>query len=326
MLTETKNAKETHSKRKFSYQKVQEYHENFINPATGKFYQHLVETRNCPVCNSFDYFTLFNKSGGTYVKCNECTMVFINPVFSEVALKEYYKNLDTGQGEIVNNESTFYREIYTIGLNAINAHKAQGNILDIGCSTGFFLDIAKQNGWKTSGIELGKAEGEICKAKWHRLYDQPLEKITFSEKFDVITLWDVFEHIPDGKKILRLLVDNLTSDGVIFMQIPSSGSLAAKMLKEKCNMFDGLEHVNLYNSKTIRLLAEECNLKTLYLETAISEIGVMNNFLSDTDPYFGTSEYGEHLLNIVSAETIHKNLLGYKIQILLQQDKNYINP
>ena len=326
MLTETKNAKKTHSKRKFSYQKVKEYHENFINPATGKFYHHLVKTRNCPVCNSVDYFTLFNKSGGTYVKCNECTMVFINPVFSEAALKEYYKNLDTGQGEIVNNESAFYREIYTIGLNAINAHKAQGNILDIGCSTGFFLDIAKQNGWKTSGIELGKAEGEICKTKGHRLYDQPLEEITFSEKFDVITLWDVFEHILDGKKILQLLVDNLTSDGVIFMQIPSSGSLAAKMLKEKCNMFDGLEHVNLYNSKTIQFLAEKCNLKTLYLETAISEISVMNNFLSDTDPYFGTSEYGEDLLNIVSAKTIHKNLLGYKIQILLQRDKNYINP
>src|SRR3990167_4169207 len=231
MRAETKNAQETHLQRQFSYLRIKEYHEKFLNPKTGKFYHHLVEARNCPVCNSSNYSFLFNNSGGTYVKCDDCTMVFTNPVFSTSALKNYYENLNTGQGEIVANENAFYTEIYKTGLNVISTYKSKGSILDMGCSCGFFLDLAKKEGWKTSGIELSIAEGEVCKKKGHVLYHQPLEEINLGEKFDVITLWDVFEHIPNGKKQLELLADNLVKDGMIFMQIPSSGSLAAKILK-----------------------------------------------------------------------------------------------
>ena len=66
-------------------------------------------------------------------------MVFTNPVFKDEALSEYYTYLDTGQGEIVANESLFYREIFSKGLRMIEKIQNNGLILDIGCSTGELL-------------------------------------------------------------------------------------------------------------------------------------------------------------------------------------------
>lgn len=237
-------------------------------------------------------------------------MIFTNPVFKESALETYYKNLNNGQATITKNEKDFYREIYTIGLRAIK--KLPGKILDIGCSSGFFLDIAKEKGWNTYGIEPCEEEAKMCKG--HILLNS-LENL--KSKFDVITMWDVFEHIPDGNKQLKLLRDILAEDGIIFMQIPNSNSLAVRTMKDKCNMFDGIEHTNLYNPKTIKKIAENNGFQIIHLITVISEIAVLNNYLSYEDPYFGTPDFNLP----INENLIHKNLLGYKMQVVMKRGK-----
>ena len=75
--------------------------------------------------------------------------------------------------------------------------------MDLGCSGGFFLDIVKKKGWETFGIEINKKEFNIAKKKNHKVWNVELSKIDKKEKFDVITLWDVFEHIKDPHTILQ---------------------------------------------------------------------------------------------------------------------------
>lgn len=317
MKNESKNAQQLHKGRKFMYDKIYDYHRKFIDKKTGKFFTKLTEKRNCPVCESSNLIPIFNKSGGTYVKCSSCTMIFTNPVFKDKALENYYIKLNTGQATVVQNESDFYREIYTKGLNTISKSVSKGKILDIGCSSGFFLDIAKSRGWETYGIELGEVEAEMCRKKGHILYTKKLEDLNLDVKFDAITLWDVFEHLPNGKDQLKLFKSKLSKKGVIFLQIPNSDALAARIMREKCNMYDGVEHVNLYNPKTIKLISQKVGLKMNNLETVISEIAVLNAFLSYEHPYFGHSDYGDKLLDILDADFIHKFLLGYKMQVVI---------
>jgi len=317
MRHESNNARKLHIGRKFTYDKVDAYLRKFIDKKTGKFFKRLTKKRNCPVCKSTKSTQIFDKSGGTYVKCNNCTMIFLDPIFKDDELEKYYKHLDRGQAVIVQNEAEFFDEIYTKGLNIISQSAKQGKILDIGCSSGFFLDIAKRSGWQTYGIELGKVEAELCRKKGHTLYTKKLEVLNLETKFDVITLWDVFEHLPNGKEQLKIFKNHLTDDGIIFMQIPNSDALAAKLMREKCRMFDGIEHVNLYNPKTIKLAAQKTGLVINHLETVISEIAVLNCYLSYKDPYFGTSNYTDKILNILGEDFLHNNLLGYKMQILM---------
>ena len=294
-------------------------HEKYLNPKTRIFLNKYVEKRNCPVCNSKNELQIFYKEGGRYVKCKECDMVYLNPVFKDSALTDYYKNNHTVQSEIVDtDEDEFYVNIYNKGLDSIlNILPNTSSLLDIGCSSASFLDLAKNRSFKTYGIELNKSEFEVANKKGHRVYNDLLKNINFDTKFNVVALWDVFEHIKDGENCLKEIKDVLSKNGLIFLQIPSSDSLAAKIMKEECSMFDGLEHVNLYGKKTIKKLAKKCGLEILNIQTVISEIGVLNNYFSYEHPYFGNTKNKENLFNLINENIIHEKLLGYKLQVIL---------
>jgi 2-polyprenyl-3-methyl-5-hydroxy-6-metoxy-1,4-benzoquinol methylase len=313
--------KELHEKRMDMWNRSIENHTKYINKTTNLFDKKYVKTRVCPVCDSTNEMEIFTKEGGRYVKCLNCNMIYLNPVFTDEALTQYYKQNHTQQSEVVESDTdNFYTTIYNNGLDDILKHtKNSSTILDIGCSSGSFLSLSKNRGLKTFGIELNKSEVEFAKAKGHSIYNNLLEDINFKTKFDIVTLWDVFEHLKDGKSYLNQIKNILCDDGVIFLQIPNSDALAAKILREKCNMFDGLEHVNLYGIETIKKLASKCDFKILSIKTVISEIGVMNNYLNYENPYLGSTTNKKFIPNLIDEEKIHQTLQGYKIQIILRK-------
>lgn len=203
-------------------------------------------------------------------------------------------------------------------MRSIEKIKDSGLILDVGCSTGFFLDISKKSGWQTFGIELGLKESKVARSKGHNVLSCSIGQANFSSKFDVITLWDVFEHISNPYRCLKELSMVLKKGGLIFLQIPNVGGLAPRLMQAKCNMFDGVEHCNLYNKATIEIVMKNTNYSIESVESLISEISVMNNYLDYEDPYFGSSKTNELLLGLIDEKMIHKNYLGYKFQIIIR--------
>jgi SAM-dependent methyltransferase len=316
-----KSVKELHQNRSKMWDAAMENHNKYINQETGLFSSAYTEQRTCPVCDSNDYVIMFNKAGGTYVKCGVCTMVYLNPAFSDESLKTYYNNNHTEQSEVVElDEDSFYSKLYNLGLDSIIQAKPDvKSILDIGCSSGVFLDIANKKELKTFGIELNRSEYLFAKNKGHHVYNDLLEDIEFKNKFDAISMWDVFEHLKDGRFYLNLLKSILTDDGIVFLQIPSADALAAKILQEKCNMFDGLEHVNLYGVATIKTLAESCGFEVCGFRSVIAEIGVINNYLNYDDPYLGNTKNREFIPDLLSETQIHERCLGYKLQVVLKK-------
>lgn len=244
-------------------------------------------------------------------------MVYLNPVFKDKELYLYYKNNNEVQAEAHANESEFYRGIYKKGLGDILNVTSLRSVLDIGCSSGFFLDIAKENGSETYGIELNKNEREIAQSKGHRTWGFTVDKFEENLKFDAITLWDVFEHIKGGIDYLKILNNFLSDTGLVFLQIPNVNALAARVLQSKCNMFDGLEHVNLYNDKTIISVANSAGFEVVSISSIIDELGPTRNYLNYEDPYFGSFAPDEQL-EFLAPDVIHKNLLGYKLQIIMK--------
>lgn len=309
-------AKKLHEGRKFMYDRLQAYWASFRDPNTGLLKEEFLEPRHCPVCGSAEHTRIFYKNGGAYVKCQECSMCYLNPVFKDAALQTYYENNHALQAQVTANESEFYRRIYSKGLEAIHKFFKAGRICDIGCSSGFFLDLAREAGWQTTGLELNRKEAELAEQRGHKVYTVPVEEAKFAEKFNAVTLWDVFEHIKTGSNYLETLKKLLVPGGLIFMQIPNSDALAARILHEHCNMFDGIEHVNLYSPKTIGMLLEKHSLKIEHMETVISEIPVVNNFLNYENPYFGSAPLQQNVLGLIDEEALHKALLGYKMQIV----------
>ncbi|MDC0357808.1 class I SAM-dependent methyltransferase [Oligoflexia bacterium] len=316
--SESSDAKKLHDQRQFSYDRIAEYRSQFIDPESGLHKECYLRKRVCPVCGSENHATVFVKSGGTTVKCLDCSMIFLNPVFTDQALEEYYTNLNTGQAQIVEGESDFYREIYLSGLALIEKYVAAGSIFDIGCSSGFFLELCKERDWKASGLELGREEAALAVAKGFNITTVPVEKMDSGSRFNAITLWDVFEHICDGAQFVQTLKNLLEPKGVIFLQIPNAESLAARVMREDCNMHDCLEHVNLYGPSTIKQLLNSNGFQILEMRTVISELAVVNNYVNYEDPYTGKVPFEGSVLGVFNDQTIHEQLLGYKMQLVFQ--------
>lgn len=309
--------KEIHQKRLKMHLANVADRQKYFDPQTMEFYETLTEERNCPVCHVNHEQFVFNKDGGRYVKCTQCDMIYLNPVFKNEHLENHYRNNHDCQSEIATNENQFYTALYTKGLLATQTVATKGNILDIGCSSGNFLDIALANGWKTYGVELNEKEAAYATQKGHTVHNKLLEDVAFTDKMDAVSLWDVFEHLKDGHEYLTQIKKLLSDNGVIFLQIPSADSLAAKILQEKCQMFDGIEHVNLYSYKGIEKLSSECGLTILNCETVISEIGVMNNYLNYDNPYLGGTTNLTSLAGLIDEKALHEAKMGYKMQLVL---------
>ena len=310
-------AKKLHSGRKFMQDAVEATHKKYIGK--NLFYKSkYLEKRNCPLCNSKNKITLFKKRGGIYRRCKKCELVYLDPVFKDKELLKYYQNLHNAQSIVTKNESSFYKKIYTIGLKAIEKFKKPNLILDVGCSSGYFLDIAKSRGWKTYGIELGVKEANLAKLN-HVVFEKDIKYLDKLKKFDVITMWDVIEHIKNGHISIQQMRKRLVRDGLIFFQTPNVNSLAARILQEKCNVFDGLEHVNLYDESTMYKLAKQNGFKVIYYKSVISEIPVISNYLNYTNPYYGESKFNDSVLDLINEKKLHKELLGYKMQTIFQK-------
>ena len=318
-LSDGQSTRELHLKRKAMWDASMSNHRHYLNEETGVFSDKFTEKRSCPACFANEERKLFWKSGGCYVACNKCSMIYLNPVFKDEILEVHYTNNHELQGEAVANDLEFYSKLYSKGLNLISkSFPNPGEILDVGCSTGVFLDIAKNNGWKTFGLELNKKEAEIAASKNHIIKEEIIDSVIFDTKFSAITLWDVFEHIKNGLLFLTEAKKLLRDGGIIFIQSPSRDALAAKIMQSACNMFDGLEHVNLYGLESLTTLAKSAGYKIESYETVISEIGVINNYLGYFDPYLGPSKNKSTIADLISESQIHEQKLGYKFQACLK--------
>ena len=69
---------------------------------------------------------------------------------------------------------------------------------------------------------------------------------------------------------------------------------------------------------TVQKVAERAGYSVLHMETVISEIPIMQNFLSYEDPYLGAAAHNGKVLGLIDEEMLHKNLLGYKMQAVMR--------
>lgn len=320
MTLSTTNAQKLHAERATMYATIQNRLSGYLDPNTNLIHSQYLEERSCPVCSQNQETFIFYKNGGRYVKCKSCSMLYLNPVFKDCELTKYYATNTTVQAQAHESESDFYRKIYTQGLLEIEQFTNVDTLLDIGCSSGFFLDCARERGWTTYGLELNTTEAKIARQKQHCIATSSLEQYQTQQKFNAICLWDVFEHIKNPKAMLNRLKQFLTPNGVLFIQVPNAQALAARIMREECNMFDGIEHVNLYNPSTLKRVLEQEDFHLQNLQTIIDELAVTQNYLNYDPPY--TGQYEQQNLEFLTPELIHQHQLGYKIQAVARAQTN----
>jgi len=125
-------------------------------------------------------------------------------------------------------------------------------ILEIGSNIGFTLNIAKDNGYDITGCELNDKCRETSKLLW----DIPVERDFFEikEKFDIIVMCDVLEHLPDPNTALKKIHSLLNDKGLLFIQLPNRQSKFCLKLKEKWSFWCVPDHRSHFTVKSLSAL------------------------------------------------------------------------
>lgn len=231
----------------------------------------------CPVCGNQGFNPFISCKDYTVSNdvfnidsCNSCGFKFTNPRPEERDLGKYYESDDyishsnTNKGLInkIYQVARHYTLSKKLQLVSATARKKEASILDYGCGTGEFLNTCKTAKWKTKGVEpsdLGRKQA--IENYGLEIYDDVFNPAFNGDKFDVITLWHVLEHVARLKPTMERLLSLLAEKGHIIIAVPNPASLDARLYAKQWAAYDVPRHLYHFTPDTINKLAEQFSLE-----------------------------------------------------------------
>jgi 2-polyprenyl-3-methyl-5-hydroxy-6-metoxy-1,4-benzoquinol methylase len=223
----------------------------------------------CPVCNSKDIYFFTKKNNFPLYTCKSCKLLFVHPVptsLDAIYNQEYFSGAQDGYG-YTDYDADKEPMIPTFKkyLKLLEMHKSQkGTLLDVGAATGFFMHMAQDDGWKVSGIEYSDFAVQAGKKKGLDIRVGDLRSATFDKNsFDVITLFDVVEHMTDPEADIQSAYGLLKPQGILVINTPDAESLFAKILGKHWHLIVPPEHIHYFSPHNLAILLKRSGFEIL---------------------------------------------------------------
>ncbi|MFC1698989.1 class I SAM-dependent methyltransferase [Candidatus Omnitrophota bacterium] len=232
----------------------------------------------CNLCQGQDLKFLYKINNLRVVKCLSCGLIFVNPRLKEERFLEMYENNYFQRNVYAPDQSDFYGYVDYLAdskniirtfehvFGQIKVYKQQGRLFDVGCAFGFFLDLARKDGWQACGLEPSSQACAYAREKLDLAVDQgTLAEATLPAKtFDLVTMFDVIEHLCDPLAGLVKVNRSLKDDGLLVVSTPNADSLLAKILGKKLEDARRTnEHLYMFSRKTIAAMLKKCGFAVL---------------------------------------------------------------
>lgn len=211
---------------------------------------------NCIMCDGLDIKFFSQKKGYNLYKCENCKLLFISPVpvSLEVYDDSYFSGAEKGFGYVDYDADkepmipVFEKYLDLVSELGIKS----GELLDIGAATGFFMDIAKKKGFSVKGVELSDFAAKKGREKGLDLLTGDLHSAHYGDnQFDVVTMFDVIEHVPDPVGFVREATRILKKDGLLLINTPDAESLWARVLGSRWQLIMPPEHIHYFSPKNL---------------------------------------------------------------------------
>lgn len=233
------------------------------------------EPLNCPICGSENLGLVANRvrfgNQADVYQCRECGLVFLDQKSytfpADFYETQYHQTYITHVEPDALNPQVYYEKMQK--ANKVWADKflalltGREVVLDVGCSTGHFIDLVKHRTSKIFGHELSRKEVDFCRNVLKlEVSDQPPAERFQEGTFDYITLIYVLEHIAQPVEFLASLKKLLKPEGKFVILVPNVRDALVNFydIPEFISFYYCIEHLFYYSPQTIRLLFERAGL------------------------------------------------------------------
>lgn len=190
----------------------------------------------CIVCKNTDIsdirFSVENRF--PLMQCNNCGLRYINfGNYQFTEHEDYWNDINLNIYSDINVVSAVKTKYGKYISKKIAKGEAadKSKLLDIGCGIGTFLEVAREIGFETYGIEPSSLAVEFGRKKGRNITRGLFNsKSEFRHNFQVITLWDVIEHVDDPEILVRLIYDHLCNGGTLLLETPDQGCFLRKLI------------------------------------------------------------------------------------------------
>ena len=253
-----------------------------------------MSSQQCRACGSSDSELLFQIGENRVARCSGCSHVFLDIVHTPESIRKMYEGYE-------NPGNDFYFERID---DEVNAHfdgylqrcreycktgAASPRILDIGCGNGSLLARAKKMGFTCEGIETNEPLAETVRKKLDcAVHSKLLSDCTFpGETFDVVTMYDLIEHLQDPIDDLHRVHSWLKPGGVLFVLTPNDDALlrrvarlayrmSLRMVHRPMHTLYYPHHLSYFTAQSLRSLFEGIGLDVAWIETRNQEMSRLN--------------------------------------------------
>ncbi len=220
----------------------------------------------CPICgnsNAKEFKLKFEREDFNVVECQRCSFIFIPQYYRKDSIYEEYRDEEVLKSIRNGNNYIKYRR-HRLRIKLIKKLVKSGKLFDIGVGWGHFLHTAQIMGFETQGVEISKIMHHYATNDLKlRVYHNDFYKLDLPENnWDVVTMWDVLEHLNEPKIAVRKANSIIKDGGILVFQVPQIDSKVAKRQKAKWSMMS-IEHVNYFSKKTIKKLLEDNGFEVL---------------------------------------------------------------
>lgn len=259
----------------------------------------IFQTIACPVCGGKHYERSFSidHNGSNVLKllgketaakdalvvhCDDCGHKYMTPVINPILMDKYYSILNSEfyhnlGNDFIHDNSKEYKNYIQI----ISGLKPSGKVLEIGCGKGILLKMLKDAGYATYGIEPSPLAFKYATETLGLKVDNSFlaNSVFRNEKFDVVVMIDVVEHIINIQEFFEDLEAVLNEEALVFIGTGNIDSFNARMAGRNWGYFLTWEHVSFFNKASMHNLLKKNNFKDIVIrETSLQHKPLLNIF------------------------------------------------
>lgn len=233
------------------------------------------------------------------VRCKRCGFQYLNPHLPDTKILEGYSGGtdENFVSQAAAREKTFARSLRTIETVC----PGRGRVLDVGTAGGSFLHVAQKLGWDVAGCEPNRWLCDWAKKRYGltvqlgTLYDLPS---SFEAQFNLVTLWDVLEHLSDPKDALRRCHAILKPGGCLAINYPDIGSWISRLMGRHW-VFLLSVHLSYFTADTIERFLRETGFTPIRWKPHFQQLELDYLFMRLRAYSPGLSSLGKSLLRLV---------------------------